>query len=60
MGGECQKVPPQLPPPLSAVQARGHSSERAPAVHVSSRTKYRKVLPGGTAPEVKKFSVSKT
>lgn len=60
MDGEWQQVPPQLPPPLSAVQAGEDSSERAPAARVSSSTKYGKVLPGDAALEMKKFSASKT
>lgn len=48
--------------PLSAIQVEDNSSERSPAVRVSSRTKYRKVfvLPSDAALEVKKFSVSRT
>lgn len=60
MDGDWQQVPPQQPPPLSAIQARQDSSEGAPALHVSGRTKNRKVLPSDAALEVKKFSVSKT
>lgn len=60
MDGEWQQVPPQLSPPLSAVQAREDSLEKASTVHASSRTKYRKVLPNDAALEVKKFGVNKT